>query len=532
MREHMRFPRFLNGSTPFMVSVIVVLVVIVARGCDFQLPLTATQKAAEKADLVELQKRWDEQRATRASRAPFNLAMYFIIRLTALVLLIGACGGAISALTLYGWRRAATVSPVGGLYPLVISKLNGAWRVFDANKSPVASAELSNTLVAPGWELAQIATAAAALDVQREQAKGYSVQALAQGAQVPMSVEPAGETAPVQWPSTVPLTGLLKMQGGASVENIVWGMTLNPETGQQEVIKESLDTLCHIGVGGSSGWGKSRFVEMLLLQLLTARESLDVAVIDLKREHVIFNQGNLLYPVATTPAEAKAIFGELGQELDRRLDLMSGALSLSEYNAGRGSKPELNRLVLVGDETTALFRSGDKELIDGIQTIALLGRSAGLLMVLAGQNWKVGNSGGSETRDQLSSRAQFKANSKSQSRLLVDCPDAAELKDPGRAVVIMPGRERFIMQGAFVGRDEIERSLSGHRGPRYPMPQVVDVTPEQAPNSLTDSQRAQIVELGQQGESVTGIVKTVWGSKNGRRARQVRAILNSDGVTG
>jgi len=31
---------------------------------------------------------------------------------------------------------------------------------------------------------------------------------------------------------------------------------------------------------------------------------------------------------------------------------------------------------------------------------------------------------------------------------------------------------------------------------------------------------------------VTGIMMDVWGGKNARRARQVRAILQGDGVTG
>jgi DNA segregation ATPase FtsK/SpoIIIE-like protein len=258
-----------------------------------------------------------------------------------------------------------------------------------------------------------------------------------------------------------------------------------------------------------------------------------VAVIDLKRELAHFSRSErLLWPVATSASDGAVIFHELVRELHKRLELfesVGGCRGLADYNSRRNGNPALSPICLLADESTLLLKNGDKQLVGGIQELALSGRSAGLLMILSGQNWKVGNTGGSEVRDQLSTRIQFKAMSKTQSRLLIESPDAEGLNDLGRAIAVIPGRERLQLQSPLVSRDAIERALSGQRGARQAMP-VVDVEPEQT--SIADQERERILELGRRGESVTAIMMDVWGSKNGRRARQVRDILDSDGVTG
>jgi hypothetical protein len=531
-----------RGSGNVIISLVVIAVILgLAGSCasvmsDFG---NAQQDAIRiKAEQQALDA--ERERAVKDRRQGWDDFLWVAQRVIVLVLALAAGAGAIIVGTVYGVRVAATIKAdeKTGLFPQLLGRSGGGWAIFDPNRALSAGATLHDGQFAHhierGFELPQIAVTAGALDVQRAAAQASAYRHAALQSQVPAlapSVEGDHQAAPeINWPHTVPLTGLLKGQGGATLDSIILGMTL-AENGQQRVVRDSLTNLSHVGIGGSSGWGKTRACESLLYQIITARERPAVAVIDLKRELSHFNRSErLLWPVATNADDGAAIFHELVKELHKRLELfesVGGCRDLADYNSRRNGSPQLAPICLLADESTMLLKNGDKRLVSGIQELALVGRSAGLLMILSGQSWKVGNTGGSEVRDQLSTRIQFKAMSKTQSRLLIESPEAEGLTDRGRAIAIIPGRERIQLQSPLVSREAIERALTRQTGPRQAMPQVVGVTPEPKKQvaPVTAEQRERIIKLSAQGKTPTAICQEVFPSKSGPRLEAVKQIL-------
>jgi DNA segregation ATPase FtsK/SpoIIIE-like protein len=530
-----------NGRVA-VIGLVILVVLALAGSCVAGMSESYGRAQQARIEMQAEQERLDRELARRekAERADLDRFLWFARYALGTIIVFSAIVAVVLVGSVYGLRKAATIAPdERGLFPFLLGRSGGAWVVLDPNRqiasvTTVGSGQVPvNHHLQDGLELAQVTVTSQAQRVQLEAARASAWRNVqVQGNTPALTPQVQADQVMNNWPHTVPLRGLLQAQGGSTLDSIILGMTLD-EYGQQRVVSDSLVNLSHVGIGGSSGWGKTRCCESLLYQLITAREQPAVAVIDLKRELAHFSRSErLLWPVATSASDGAVIFHELVRELHKRLELfesVGGCRGLADYNSRRNGNPALSPICLLADESTLLLKNGDKQLVSGIQELALSGRSAGLLMILSGQNWKVGNTGGSEVRDQLSTRIQFKAMSKTQSRLLIESPDAEGLNDLGRAIAVIPGRERIQLQSPLVSRDAIERALSGQRGARQAMP-IVDVEPEQT--SIADQERERILELGRKGESVTAIMMDVWGSKNGRRARQVRDILDSDGVTG
>ena len=270
-------------------------------------------------------------------------------------------------------------------------------------------------------------------------------------------------TPAVNWPSKVLLRDLAP--DPATLGGLVLGVAISPGTGVVRPVTASLSELVHIAVGGSSGWGKSVFLRALALQLATSTELCRLALIDL--EGVTFSpfahSDRLLWPVADTEEAALATMAALVEEMDRRKELYTahpGVDSLAAYNA---ETPEpLCPVVTLIDEATALL-SG-RPVHNATRTLALRARKYGLWLVLGGQDWKAASID-TAIRNQLSTRIHFKAQSPSQSRVLLGDGCAAAIEVPGRAYVQLPGQPLTEIQAPLVSLADIEAALTGQTGP-------------------------------------------------------------------
>jgi len=224
------------------------------------------------------------------------------------------------------------------------------------------------------------------------------------------------------WPTEIPLKSVVTEP---DIKALTLGVTVGDD-GQQETVKADMSKLVHIAVGGSSGWGKSVFLRSLGYQLALSQTPVDLAMIDLEGATLapFARCARLLYPVAETEPDAMAVFMALTDELERRKELYArfpGVDSLAAYNARNGEP--LPALVALIDEATALL--GDKSVESKLRTLALRARKYGLWLILAGQDWKA-SSLDTAIRNQLSSRIQFKAMGKGQSRVLLEQSGAEE----------------------------------------------------------------------------------------------------------
>jgi DNA segregation ATPase FtsK/SpoIIIE-like protein len=438
----------------------------------------------------------------------------------------------------WGMRRAATIAPdERGLFPLLLGRSGGGWAIFDSNRALSAGATLRdgkfNHHVQPGFELPTVAITAGALEVQRTVARSSAYRHLAQAelqANTPALADQVSQAdqanAPImQWPGVVPLVRYIDALG-TGLDRVFLGVTVDPNTGQQRPVQAPMSDLVHFAVGGVSGSGKTVTNCALAYQFATMRDDVDLAIVDLKGELAAFrNSDRLLYPVATARDAGVAVLQAIHRELERRkgLFLDVGAGDLDSYNAQCEPGQRLNPLVAVVDEATLLMRNY-KDALDATIDVVLLGRSFQVWLLLSGQNWKA-STFGSELRDQLQCRIQHKCSDKTQARLLLGTDGAETLPGYGRALVRWGAMTDPIeMQMPWVTRGEIERALSGQRGPTSSIP-VVDVEPER------DKRADEIIAAYREAGSVTGAAKIVFdGNGTGNNYYRTRDVLQNAGL--
>jgi hypothetical protein len=242
-------------------------------------------------------------------------------------------------------------------------------------------------------------------------------------------------------PETVDLSHYL--MGACSLRRMFLGVGRLP-SGQVQPITAPLETLVHIATGGSSGFGKSTFMQSLGYQCLEAKEAVQVVMLD--TQGVTFTpftgHGRLLYPLASDLDNIAAILAELVEEMKRRESLFAryrGVFNISQYNGLDAES--LPYIPLFFDEFG--IAASDKRITGHIKTLSQGARKAGIFLICGAQTW--GHDDIATTiRANLSTSVQFYARSKAQSRILLEDSRAAELTRPGQAFARLPGKADLI----------------------------------------------------------------------------------------
>jgi S-DNA-T family DNA segregation ATPase FtsK/SpoIIIE len=326
----------------------------------------------------------------------------------------------------------------------------------------------------------------------------------------------------------VDLRGLL--QGEPTLSSLVLGVTMD-DSGNRETVTGDLAQLVHIAVGGSSGFGKSVFLQALAWQLANARERTDLVAVDLEGVtlNVLAQSERLLYPLADNEEDAVAVLGAVTEELERRKALYgeagAGIASLGAYNARVDDDQRLKPIVLLVDEATALL--DDKSVESALRTVTLRARKYGVWAVLAGQDWKA-SSLDTAIRNQLATRVQFRAMSASQSRVLLGTGDAADIQAKGRAIAEIPGRGRLMIQAPMVTAAMFAAAIRAN-GPQRGMPDPAPVGVIEDDVTLPDEVR--IRRLAAQGMSLNEIQRRVLGGVGGNYYYRVRDVLGDNRVS-
>ena len=412
-------------------------------------------------------------------------------------------------------RMGALVKPVaGGMQVLNLdAEKRSVFLRADGGVEPLNDDPFSRAQIAALHQLeAERARASQYPDLQT-----YHHQHEIKGAPGP---ELAAADRPLPWPVRVPLRDLLS--DPPSLHRLALGVTVDPETHIVKPLHADLSQMVHIAVGGSSGWGKSVFLRSLAIQMATAAEFCQLALIDL--EGVTFprlaHADRLLWPIAESEVDALAIMGELLEEMNRRKSLYAeypGVDNLLAYNSR--SREPLPPVVCLIDEATALL--SDRSIHGTTRTLALRARKYGIWLVLGGQDWKA-SSVDSAIRNQLSTKMHFKADNAEQSRTLLGDGVAKDLDVIGRAYALLPGQPLTEIQAPWVTDDEAVRALEGQSGPIYDAPSFEDESSQQA---------ERIRELATQGLSLSAIQRELFGYTGGAAYEAVKAALSSTTTT-
>jgi len=231
-------------------------------------------------------------------------------------------------------------------------------------------------------------------------------------------------------------------------------------SGNIEVI--DLSTTPHLLVAGTTGSGKSVFINTLLTSILYkfSPEELKLILIDPKMlELSVYNDiAHLLTPVVTEPKKAIIALKWVCKEMERRYSLMNeeGTRNLDGYNQKANEK--LPYIVVFIDEMADLMMTAGKEVEHYVQRLAQMARACGIHLVMATQRPSVDIITGS-IKANFPSRVSFQVASKYDSRTVLGEIGAEQLLGNGDLLMTKNGGNLLRYQSAFISDNEINRLI-------------------------------------------------------------------------
>lgn len=219
----------------------------------------------------------------------------------------------------------------------------------------------------------------------------------------------------------------------------------------------------HLLVAGTTGSGKSVFLNALLLSLLArvGPQNLRLVLIDPGRVELAPYGGlpHLLYPPVEEPTAALEVLEGLVEEMDQRYESLASAKrrSLTSFNAWAeesGEEP-LPWIVVAIDELAELMHATKKAVEAPLSRIAQMARAVGIHLVIATQRPSVDVVTG-VLKANFPTRIAFKVRSKTDSRVILDEGGAESLLGKGDLLYLPVGASSPVrLQGGFVDEDAV-----------------------------------------------------------------------------
>ncbi len=236
-----------------------------------------------------------------------------------------------------------------------------------------------------------------------------------------------------------------------------------------------LAAMPHLLIAGSTGTGKSVFINSLMMSILykASPDEVKMVLVDPKRLELNLyeNIPHLIAPVVTDPKIASNVLRNATREMENRLKLLAqrGVRNIDQYN--RTFKKEhslslfdnleetehkpLPYLIIVIDELADLMMVDTNNVEESITRLAQMARAVGIHLILATQRPSVDVITGL-IKANFPARISFRVASKVDSRTILDSNGSESLLGRGDMLYLPAGSARLHrIHGPLVTEDEI-----------------------------------------------------------------------------
>ncbi|HKT48452.1 MAG TPA: DNA translocase FtsK [Candidatus Acidoferrales bacterium] len=236
-----------------------------------------------------------------------------------------------------------------------------------------------------------------------------------------------------------------------------------------------LAAMPHLLIAGSTGTGKSVFINSLMMSILykATPDDVKMVLVDPKRLELNLyeNIPHLIAPVVTDPKVASNVLRNATKEMENRLKLLAqrGVRNIDQYNRTFKKEQSLSLfdnvqetehkplpyLVIIIDELADLMMVDTNNVEESITRLAQMARAVGIHLILATQRPSVDVITGL-IKANFPARISFRVASKVDSRTILDSNGSESLLGKGDMLYLPAGSARLHrIHGPLVTEDEI-----------------------------------------------------------------------------